>query len=97
VEKLLEDERLHPDLRDLLAVRLQASTSSTAKYKALLKATSSDGRLRGTLQFCGASRTGRWAGRLFQPQNLCRPTMSNEMVQLGIDAMKAGAEDIFFD
>ena len=97
VEKLLEDERLHPDLRDLLAVRLQASTSSTAKYKALQKATSSDGRLRGTLQFCGASRTGRWAGRLFQPQNLCRPTMSNEMVQLGIDAMKAGAEDIFFD
>lgn len=96
VEKVLEDERLHPDLRDLLAVRLQASTSSTAKYKALQNATSSDGRLRGTLQFAGASRTGRWAGRLFQPQNLPRPSMKNAAIEAGIDALKLGCEDLLY-
>lgn len=94
VEKLLEDDRLHPDLRDLLAVRLKASTTSTAKYKALLKASSSDDRLRGTLQFCGASRTGRWAGRLFQPQNLPRPNLKNDMIEGGIELLKCGAAEL---
>lgn len=72
IEKLVGDEALPKTVRDLLAIRLQASSSSTAKYQKLLDAVSSDGRLRGTLQFCGASRTGRWAGRVFQPQNLPR-------------------------
>jgi DNA polymerase len=97
VEKLLSDDRLPPDVRDLLAVRLQASTTSTAKYKTLLNAASSDGRLRGTLQFAGASRTGRWAGRLFQPQNLPRPTMKNAVIRAGIEALKAGVEDVMFE
>ena len=97
VEKLLEDDRLPQDLRDLLGVRLQASTTSTAKYKALQNATSSDGRLRGTLQFCGASRTGRWAGRLFQPQNLPRPNLKGELINIGIDALKLGGADLIFD
>ena len=96
VERLLEDDRLHPELKQLLAVRLQASTTSTAKYKALKNATSSDGRLRGTLQFCGASRTGRWAGRLFQPQNLPRPDMKGEEIDTGIEALKLGAADLVF-
>lgn len=94
VERLLEDDRLHPDMRDLLAVRLKASTTSTAKYKALQKATSSDGRLRGTLQFCGASRTGRWAGRLFQPQNLPRPNLKGDVIEGGIQLLKAGAAEL---
>ena len=89
VEQMLGDDNLAPELRELLAVRLQATTSSTAKYQALQRATSSDGRLRGTLQFCGASRTGRWAGRLFQPQNLPRPDMTAEAIEAGIDALKA--------
>lgn len=97
VERLLEDDRLHPDMRDLLAVRLKASTTSTAKYKALQKATSSDGRLRGTLQFCGASRTGRWAGRLFQPQNLPRPNLKADVIEGGIELLKAGAADLATD
>ena len=94
VEQLLEDENLPLELRQLLQVRLQASTTSTAKYKALQNATSSDGRLRGTLQFCGASRTGRWAGRLFQPQNLPRPALKAEAVEAGIDALKADCADL---
>lgn len=97
VEQLLEDDRLHPDLRDLLAVRLQASTTSTAKYKKLLDATSSDGRLRGTLQFCGAARTGRWAGRLFQPQNLPRPNLKAGEIEIGVDALKLGGAELITD
>ncbi|EMS7588382.1 DNA polymerase, partial [Salmonella enterica subsp. enterica serovar Newport] len=82
---------------ELLAIRLQASTTSTSKYKSLMKGVSSDGRLRGTLQFCGASRTGRWAGRLFQPQNLPRPSLEQEQIDEGIEALKAGCADLLFD
>ena len=88
---------LTSEVRELLEIRQQASATSPAKYKVLLKATSVDGRLRGTLQFCGASRTGRWGGRLFQPQNLPRPTMKQEQIDFGIDAMKLDAEDLLFD
>ncbi len=73
LERRMADPDLPSAVKELLAIRLQASTTSTSKYKSLMKGVSSDGRLRGTLQFCGASRTGRWAGRLFQPQNLPRP------------------------
>jgi DNA polymerase len=89
VERMLGNDNYPPELLELLRVRLQATTSSTAKYAALERATSSDGRLRGTLQFCGASRTGRWAGRLFQPQNLPRPDMNAEVIEAGIEALKA--------
>lgn len=97
VEKLLEDESLPADLRELLQVRLSASTTSVAKYEALARSTSSDGRLRGTLQFCGAARTGRWAGRLFQPQNLPRPSLKQNEIDVAIEAMKAGAEQMLLD
>lgn len=97
VEALLEDENQPLELRQLLTVRLQATTTSTAKYRALEKATSSDGRLRGTLQFCGASRTGRWAGRLFQPQNLPRPALKADVVEDGIECLKADCADLIFD
>ena len=87
-----------PDhVRELLEIRQQASATSPAKYKVLMNGASSDGRLRGLLQYCGASRTGRWGGRLFQPQNLPRPTLKQERIDLGIDAMKADCEDILFD
>ncbi|SPP31699.1 hypothetical protein ARAF_0841 [Arsenophonus endosymbiont of Aleurodicus floccissimus] len=64
------DPDIPPALRELLSVRLQSCTTSTSKYKALLKSVNTDGRLRGTKQFCGASRTGRWTERIFQPDNL---------------------------
>jgi DNA polymerase len=83
-------------VRELLEIRQQASATSPAKYKVLINGTSSDGRLRGTLQYCGASRTGRWGGRLFQPQNLPRPTLKQERIDMGIAAMKADAEDLLF-
>jgi DNA polymerase len=97
VEAMLDNDNYPIELRQLLQVRLQASTSSTAKYKTLEKAVSSDGRLRGTLQFCGAARTGRWSGRLFQPQNIARGTVKDEELASGIDAMKADVADLVTD
>jgi DNA polymerase len=76
LERRIEDPTLPEPVRQLLAIRLQAGRNSTSKYNALLKGTSEDGRLRGLLQFCGAGRTGRWSGRLFQPQNLARPDVA---------------------
>lgn len=96
LERRIEDTSLPVALRELLAIRLQASTTSTSKYKTLVKATSSDGRLRGCLQFNGASRTGRWAGRLFQPQNLPRPSLDQDDIDLGIEALKVGSADLLF-
>lgn len=96
VSALLKSD-LDPVARELLEIRQQAAATSPAKYKVLLDATSSDGRLRGTLQFCGASRTGRDAGRIFQPQNLPRPTMDADVIEGGIAAMKLDCEDLLFD
>ncbi|EBO3251373.1 DNA polymerase [Salmonella enterica subsp. enterica serovar Tennessee] len=97
LERRITDPDLPSAVKELLAIRLQASTTSTSKYKSLMKGVSSDGRLRGTLQFCGASRTGRWAGRLFQPQNLPRPSLEQEQIDEGIEALKAGCADLLFD
>lgn len=97
LERRINDPDLPAELRELLAVRLQATTSSTAKYQTLLNGVSSDGRLRGTLQYCGAARTGRWSGRLFQPQNLPRPVLDNETIDTGIAALKADCADLVFE
>ena len=88
---------LDPAVRELLEIRQQASATSPAKYDVILNAASSDGRLRGTIQFCGASRTGRDAGRVFQPQNLPRPALKLEQIERGIEAMKLDCEDLLFD
>jgi DNA polymerase len=97
LERRIDDPDLPIELRDLLAVRLMASTASVHKYKALVRGVSSDGRLRGLLQFCGASRTGRWAHRLFQPGNMPRPNMEQDEIAFGIEAIKAGAADLIYD
>ncbi len=97
LERRIADPDLPEALRDLLGVRLQATTTSTAKYQALLNGVSSDGRLRGTLQYCGAARTGRWSGRLMQLQNLPRPTLPQEEIDRAIDALKLDCADLIYD
>ena len=97
IEKRLNDESIPQPVRDLLAIRLMATKTSVKKYEAVINAVSSDNRLRGCLQFRGAMRTGRWSGRLFQPQNLPRPSMSEVEIEMAIDAIKAGSLDMFFD
>jgi DNA polymerase len=96
LERRMQDPELPPAVKDLLGVRLQASTTSVSKYKALAKSVSSDGRLRGTLQFRGAARTGRWSGRVFQPQNLPRPALKQADIDLGIEAVKLGCETLLY-
>lgn len=98
LERRIEDPDLPEPLKELLRVRLMTATTSTAKFKALLRSTSSDGRLRGTLQFCGAARTGRWAGRLFQPQNLPRTSKKwKKRIEEAIDAFTSGCVDLLYD
>lgn len=53
-----------------MALRRQAGKTSNRKYRTMLQSVCPDGRIRGLLQFYGAARTGRWAGRLVQVQNL---------------------------
>lgn len=97
LERRLEGDELPEEVKAILRVRLSATTSSTAKYKALGRAVSADGRVRGLLQFNGASRTGRWAGRVFQPQNLPRPTLKDAVIEQGILDLKAGCADLLHD
>lgn len=59
------------NIQSALALRKEARKTSTSKYKKMLESVCMDGRVRGALNFHGAA-TGRWAGRLFQPQNLPR-------------------------
>ena len=59
-----------PELQKVLALRQQLAKSSVKKYQAMETAVCTDGRARGMFQFYGANRTGRWAGRIIQMQNL---------------------------
>jgi len=95
LEKRLDDNNLPEGVKELLRIRLQVCTTSAAKYNTLLKAVSSDGRLRGTLQFCGASRTGRWSGRTFQPQNLPSKNLPpQEEIEKSIELIRHGVIDL---
>lgn len=59
-----------PELAQVLELRQQLAKSSVKKYQAMQNAVCADGRARGMFQFYGANRSGRWAGRLIQLQNL---------------------------
>src|ERR1700677_1504082 len=97
LERRLLGSSLPDGVRELLSIRLMASTSSVSKYKRVIRSTSSDGYLRGVIQFSGAGRTGRDAGRLFQPQNLMRPTLPADVIETGIESIKAGCADLVTD
>ena len=60
----------NPDVQEALRLRTEMGKTSVSKYKAMQRVVCPDGRARGLLQFYGANRTGRWAGRLVQVQNL---------------------------
>lgn len=112
LERRINDPDLPDPLRELLAIRLEATMTSTSKYKTLLRGVSSDGRIRGCSQFCGANRTGRVAHRLYQPGNMPRPDVvlimremgvekladdtAERYTEMGIDALKADCADQIF-
>ena len=85
LRRRIEDPELPDPVKLLLSIRLEATKTSTAKYKALVNSVSGDGRLRNTTQFCGAARTGRDAHRLFQPGNMPRPDANLIAEHFGTD------------
>lgn len=96
IERRLNDPELSEIVKELLRLRQSASKSSTAKYKRLLEQHVA-GRLYFLLQYAGAQRTARWAGRNFQPQNLKRPSLDYEDVLFAIDAVVNEAETVLLD
>jgi DNA polymerase len=98
MQPIADDERRPADLREIARIVLASNKTSTAKYATMLEALSADGRFRGGLQFSGARRTRRWAGRVFQPQNLpSRALPPGDMIEAYIHALKAGIHREFFD
>lgn len=77
IENVAEDFADYPDVLELLNLRKELSKTSVKKYYAMINCACSDNRVRGTFQFYGANRTGRWAGRLLQLQNLAKNYVSN--------------------
>lgn len=75
----------------VLAIRQELAKTSVKKFDAMLKSVCADGRVRGLLQFCGANRTGRWAGRLIQVQNLAKNFLSD--LDLARQVVCAGDRD----
>ncbi len=84
----LLDETDDEAVSDVLNFRLQLSKTSTKKYMAMLNCACEDKRARGLFQFYGAARTGRWAGRLIQLQNLPQNHMAN--LDMARDIVKTG-------
>ncbi|MGI5873448.1 MAG: DNA polymerase [Bacillota bacterium] len=76
------------DLAEVLSLRLQLAKSSVRKYQAMQNAVCVDGRCHGMFQFYGANRSGRWAGRLIQLQNLPQNHMDD--LEQARDLVKAG-------
>lgn len=98
LERRIADPDIPESLRELLRVRLETATTSTSKYKALVNSVSADQRLRGTKQYCGAARTGRWAGRIFQPDNLpSRGLLPDDEIAEGIEMLKDGTATMLCD
>jgi len=70
VAKMIADKDVEEAVTEVLKLRLQLAKSSVKKYQAMRNAVCRDGRARGMFQFYGANRSGRWAGRIIQLQNL---------------------------
>ena len=92
VTRMLGMEKLHPIIKQVLRLRQDGAKSSTAKYEAMVNAANADNRMRGLLMYHGAA-TGRWSGRLVQPQNFPRPQKKQDELDQIIAKLKAD-EDV---
>ena len=82
VAEMLGGDLESPKAHRMLEIRQELGKTSNKKYTAIDNAVCADGRVRGILQFYGANRTGRWAGRIVQPQNLPRTYIPAELLPL---------------
>ena len=90
VEELVENTE--GDVAEMMKLRLAMSKTSVKKYEAMERSVCPDGRVHGLLQFYGANRTGRWAGRLVQIHNL--PQNHMEDLELARSLVKEGRYDL---
>lgn len=86
VADMLHEDSNSDTVKRVLEIRQELGKTSNKKYDAIEKAVCADGRVRGLLQFYGANRTGRWAGRLVQVQNL--PQTHTEPLELARELVK---------
>lgn len=89
----LKDHPRMQKARRLLEIRQEMSKSSVSKYQKAQRCAGTDGRARGLLQFYGANRTGRWAGRLIQLQNLPRTYLKMEDQKRARNWVRSGNTD----
>ena len=94
---LLADDDLPDDARTIIEMRLGAASTASTKYTPLLLGRSSDDRRRGCIQYGGAKRTLRFAGKGFQPQNLARGYYHDDELDKGISALLKGRAHRRFD
>ena len=100
MESLVEKYASNEKVSRLLTLRNQLSKTSIKKFYAMINCAMDDSRVRGTFQFYGANRTGRWAGRLLQLQNLARNHIDNIEIprtlvrNTDIDGLKMLYDDI---
>ena len=78
---------------ELLDLRASITKTSIEKYRAMLRSACRDDRVRGATQFCGAGRTGRWAGRIVQLQNLPKNTLPDADLDNARALIRAGLFD----
>lgn len=92
--KIVQEKAAQTDgiVAELLNLRLELSKTSVKKYEAMARCVCRDGRVHGLLQFYGANRTGRWAGRLVQAQNLPQNHLPD--LELARDIVKTGDEEL---
>ena len=90
VEDLVENTQ--GEVAEMMKLRLAMSKTSVKKYEAMERSVCPDGRVHGLLQFYGANRTGRWAGRLVQIHNL--PQNHMEDLELARSLVKEGRYDL---
>ena len=88
VSDLLAGDLPDENARRVLQIRQELGKTSVKKYKAIETAVCPDGRVHGILQFYGANRTGRWAGRIVQPQNLPRTYIDGGLLPLARELVK---------
>ena len=97
VSRLLAKEGNSAEVQHMLEIRQELSKTSTKKYDAIEACVCGDGRVRGLLQFYGANRTGRWAGRLVQVQNLPRTyTKAIEVARKLVEQKNADALRVLY-
>lgn len=94
LNELLEDPDFPDEGKALIEMRLGASSTASTKYNPLVNGLSADGRRRGCIQYGGAKRTLRWAGKGFQPQNLARGEYSDD--HEGKIKRREGESDVSF-